>query len=189
MADVIISIAGQKEITRRLREIPNSLFEHAALGMRKTLAGLHKTMVQRSGGGLGELKGRTGELKRSWRFNVTGSGIKTLTGTVESVGVSYASIHEYGGIIRAKGGKSLTIPTDWNKTKAGVTRMTARMVFDKGGFVRNGIIFLKQKGKKVPTPMFILAKQVKIPARLGFREQAEIYGKKLLGELNDILEK
>lgn len=187
--DARIEVKGQESIERRIREIPKALFDVAGRAMRKTMAGLQQEMVRRSGGGVGELKGRTGELKRSWRFNVIGNTIMTLAGMVESVGVKYARLHEYGGTIKAKSGKWLTIPTAANKTPAGVMRMSARMVIQQGGFFAKNVIFLKQGKAGKPVPMFILKKQVTIPARLGFREQAEIYGRKLLGELDKALEK
>jgi hypothetical protein len=186
--DVRIEVKGQQEIERKIREVPGVLFQVANKAMKKTIGGLQQTMVRRSGGGEGQLKGRTGELKRSWRFNTTGNTIKTLAGMVESVGVKYARLHEYGGTITPKNAKWLTIPTDANKTKAGVTRMTARMVIQQGGFFAKNIIFLKQ-GNGKPVPMFILVKRVTIPARLGFRDQAAIYGRKLLVELDNAMEK
>jgi len=90
----------------------------------------------------------------------------------------YTLTQEYGATIKAKkayrnvpGGPYLNIPTKANKTAAGVTRLTARMVFDRGGYIQRTAskkwgVFLKNQ------MMFALVKQVDIPPRLGMREAA-----------------
>ncbi len=79
----------------------------------------------------------------------------------------YADILETGGIVRPKNCQWLTIPTRQNMTGAkGNIRYRAREV-PNGFFARSkaGNLILYRGGNKRPEAMFILKKQVKIPAR------------------------
>jgi hypothetical protein len=136
---------------------------------------------------------RSGNLRRSIGQSVTGATINTLSGSLFSsskvggVTLRYAPIQEFGGTVKAidkyarvQGGPYLNIPTDENKTAAGVTRMQAREVFAAGGHVRWRGVYLN--GVK----MFSLVKQVKIHARLGMRKAADDEVETLIGKLADI---
>lgn len=134
---------------------------------------------------------RTGMLRRSIRTDVGGTDLDSLRASIYSAGkvagreVVYAPIHEFGGTVRAKraykgipGGPYLNIPTDANKTPAGVMRYTAKTIFkDYGGRVvkfksgKYGVIVTDGKST-IPRVMFTLHKRVHIPPRLGMREAA-----------------
>lgn len=133
---------------------------------------------------------RTGELSCSFDMELTGSTIKDLVLRVFSRS-KYAKIHEYGGTIKPVNSQWLTIPLEAAKTRAGVARGGARdykntffatskagnlILFQRLGksaggrqkrrtFVRNGV-----REKSDIEPLFLLVKEVTIPARLGMRD-------------------
>lgn len=99
-----------------------------------------------------------------------------------------ARIHEFGGTIRAKRTRYLTIPTGDNLTPGGRVRYPSAPDVERQDpgityFVRsprtgNLLLFAKHKpgtdpqpGKKPPKPLllFVLKREVYIPPRLGFR--------------------
>lgn len=111
---------------------------------------------------------RTGALRRSFQsitkqdngdiYGLAGSGVRSGTRATfdgkkwSSNGrLPYAEIHETGGVILAKPGGWLTIPTAANKTPAGVMRFTYGEWKARKG-----------KSKK---QMFYFVKKVTIPAR------------------------
>ncbi len=89
--------------------------------------------------------------------------------------VSYAGIHETGGVVRPKTGQFLTVPLKAAQTQSGVTRFTAREVKSgmtnyKASFIRKGIIFgVINKGRSSResiVPLFVLKRSVTIrPSR------------------------
>jgi hypothetical protein len=118
------------------------------------------------------LKPRTGALRRSFQsivkqdngdiYGLVGSGVRsggkaTFNGKRWSATgrLPYAEIHETGGVIHAKPGGWLTIPTDANKTPAGVMRYTY-------GEWKAKVKGMKRGSKK---QMFYFVKKVTIPAR------------------------
>ena len=133
------------------------------------------------------------------RTSVTGTKLSSLRASIYSaanvggIPVAYAPIHEYGGTIKAidkytgvPGGPYLNIPTGSNKTAAGVMKMSAKMVFDDGGYIQkskagNWGVFL---GSQM---MFVLKKQVKIPARLGMADAAESQIPTILSSLQELI--
>lgn len=125
------------------------------------------------------LKRRTGALGKSLKAIVVGNNLETLEGIVYS-DIVYAPIHEYGGVITAKnayrgvpGGPYLNIPLPPNQTGAGVTRKSAKQVFDDGGFIyqsKRGNWLVAQNKNGTLQNMFVLKKQVTIEPRLGIRK-------------------
>jgi phage gpG-like protein len=120
------------------------------------------------------LKVRTGRLRSS----IAGVIIKTNDELTAIIGsgvrqgnrISYANIHEVGGVIRPKRGKYLAIPLKGALTSSGSQlrggAMSARdfpNTFIRRGKSGNPIIFQK-RGKGV-IPLFVLKKSVTIPAR------------------------
>lgn len=141
---------------------------------------LSKSGVQPPGGGLAT---RTGGLKRSFQMKLTGRTLKSMRLSVVSDS-PYAAIHEYGGTIRPKKGRYLTIPLDAAKTAAGVARGGARMfdnTFVQKSRAGNLIIFQK-KGDRI-IPLFVLKESVRIPKRLGLRT----LWRQLWGERQDFI--
>lgn len=122
------------------------------------------------------LGSRTGDLRRSFQITETGADVNSWRLSVWTDS-KYAAIHEFGGTIRANGnatvcgkGKYLAIPLPAVQTQAGVTR--AGPCFFKDTFVKRAksgkksLIIWKREGKKIK-PLFVLKKEVTIPARFG----------------------
>lgn len=105
----------------------------------------------------------------------------------------YAEIHERGGVIRPKKGKYLTIPFPYNQTPAGVTKMSARRMFQQypdTTFIAHGIIFRKlRKSDKSIQPMFKLVRSVTIPARRYMTIGSEVLATKVEPSLTRTIEK
>lgn len=132
------------------------------------------------------LQNRTGSLRRSFGKSVLGGTAgKPLTLLVYSQGVKYARLQEYGGTIRPKRAKNLTIPLDDALTGSGAPRYTSardllsRYPEDVFFFTsKKGNTFLASYGKpggkrrkeEDVQLLYILKKQVEVPARLGFRD-------------------
>ncbi|HKJ77746.1 MAG TPA: hypothetical protein VKA64_11140, partial [Gammaproteobacteria bacterium] len=173
---------------------------------RDTLKRTHRAMQRRTSGQ--PLKRRTGQLARSIKTRMEGNRLGNLRGVVytDPSVAPYAGVQETGATIRAKdayaylpGGPYLAIPTDENKTPAGVTRRTPREVHQNGGFVApitapkaNYAVFqedwLPDSHTVDLTPMFWLVRQVTIPPRLGMRETTEEEIPTLLSDLSGMIE-
>lgn len=125
-----------------------------------------------------KLINRTGSLRRSMSFKVLGASSGSADGLVlrSSIGnartANYVFTQEFGATIKAKGDGWLTIPLPDNKTAAG------RVRFEKASSIpglfkitaKSGKQFLVRKslsGEGLDF-MFILKKEVTVPARLGF---------------------
>ena len=115
------------------------------------------------------LKRRTGKLAQSIQSKVMTNGLSVETGSGVKSGspLPYSDIHEKGGTIKPKNAKYLTIPTSFAMTRAGAAKFTAKDLFNTNPgkvFIAKDMIFLKT-GKQSIKPMFILKKEVNIPAR------------------------
>jgi len=185
------------EVEKYLKEFPAVTFEQARAVYAKAVLAAD-TETKRNATDV--LNVRTGALRRSIQSEVIGFDLHSLRASVFSGAyhgskpVIYAPIHEFGGTVKAKnkylrvpGGPYLNIPIGENKTPdAGVMRMTARMVFNKGGYIRKSkrgkwIVFLESE------PMFVLVKQVKIKPRLGMRKAADRQVEIILRDLKNIV--
>lgn len=183
-----VQLAGVEELNTLVREMP----AHAYTGARQVFADAvfrtHRKILQYDGG----LMNRTGALRRSMKTRVMGSNLNTLKGFVWTTSL-YAPLQEKGGTIVAKnayrnvpGGPYLNIPLNDNRTARGVMRESARDVFAGGGTIfksRSGKWFVKSGTDKL---MFILVKQVDVPARLGMIDAAEDEIPTMISELNNI---
>ena len=125
------------------------------------------------------LRRRTGTLakKATWFQRGSKKGLILSLQTDRDI-TPYAWIHEYGGIIRAKNARYLTIPIPGREgplTPAGVTRKSAaeyiRDPNEETFFAKsrqgNLILFRKKHSKTRDrvVPLFVLRKQVKMPQR------------------------
>lgn len=179
-------IEGTEEIKGQLSKLPSYLFPKVKKAFQDQIHELQEVMVGKASGT--KLNRRTGELARGFQTKVGGTSLKNLFAEIVN-NVKYAMIHEYGGIIRPVKAKWLTIPLPKNQTASGVMRKSARRLFSEGNaFIAKGVIFEnrgKTKGGKdrKPVPMFALKKQVRIPARLGFRQAAGTAARKLYAKL------
>lgn len=178
-----MSAEGAEEVSRFVDRMPDYLYDEARKIFADRAARAHAQVQENT---RTKLKRRTGQLARSIKFQVSGGDLRTLEAsvyaskTVGSEEIVYAKTHEFGATIRAKrayknvpGGPYLNIPTDNNKTTAGVTRLSAREVFNQGGYLQrfpSGRWGVVQPGVGL---MYILVKQVKIPARLGMRDAVD----------------
>lgn len=173
-----------KDVSKRLSDAHVTAYSQLKPVLSKTVFWTHTNFVLNA---TTKIHVRTGNLRRSFSFNISGNTLESLKGEAYqdtlkgkvSLGseVVYAPVHEFGKTIKAKnkykrveGGAYLNIPLPPNKTASGVTRRTARQVFNDGGYIAKSA-----KGKWLVfnsrnLPMFVLKKQVKIPKRLGLRK-------------------
>jgi hypothetical protein len=103
-------------------------------------------------------------------------GIKITDGaygpTGEMWGVFYLFVHEYGGTMRAKKSQFMTIPLPAALNSDGTPKhRTAREWNDT--FVaesRAGNLIIFQRQGRLIVPLYVLRKEVRVPARLGLRQ-------------------
>lgn len=136
------------------------------------------------------LKRRTGGLFKSIQTRVHGTDLKSLQASIYTTSI-YAPPHEYGATIEAKnaynkvpGGPYLNIPTSVNKTASGVTKKTARQVFEMGGYIvkfKSGKYGLMLNGQVVYT----FHKKVDIPKRLNLIKNTEDQVPTMLSRIAD----
>jgi hypothetical protein len=128
----------------------------------------------------------TGNLRRSLVGKVVrpGDPLIAAVGITKGPASKYAAIHEYGGVIKAKGGKALAIPLSAAKTPGGRPRFPGGPL-EAGEKLKTFVVAEKGKpplicttkhvaggGKKVRelVPLYVLVKQVRMPARHWLRE-------------------
>ena len=188
MTGISVGTTGTLRVKRLLGRVPEACYESAKKGIAVATFGAHAQITANVSGR--RLQRRTGALARSFQPRVEGQTLSTLRGEVFSIS-QYAPPHEYGATIEAKkaykrvpGGPYLNIPTAFNKTPAGVQRLSAKSVFQQGGHIAK-----TKRGKFVVmlngVTMFSLVKKVKIPAKLGMREAQRDQIPALLTALSD----
>jgi len=130
-----------------------------------------KDRMKRSSDAIDGLRTRTGNLSQKFTRAVISEG-NTRTLALGFSGVPYARIHEFGGTIRPKRAKWLTIPVGPALTASGVARGPARSFNLKFVPVSKAFALLvgtAGKGKKAAEAVFfVLVKSVKLRPRLGF---------------------
>jgi len=153
--EVIIRIADEEKVVAALDELGDR-----AVDLRMPLADFGERMIRKISKRLSgpALKERTGRLKGSLAHEETGDSLEVSAGGADEV--DYAAIHHFGGIIRPKKKKFLTIPFPGGPADQ---RVPMRAADFKDTFVAKGIIFQK-RGKDHIEPLFILKKSVTIPA-------------------------
>jgi len=177
-----------RDAERGLRAFSKSLgssitrsFPVVSKEMRKTLEGVAKALAQRHGtdwpGGttaksLSKRSGRGVESILS-SVEVKGSKLDSIEGRIGGVG--YLSIHETGGVIRARRAKYLTIPLraalnsngtpikksarEWSNTFVATSK-------------KGNLLIFQRKGRDI-VPLYVLKKSVKIPPRLQMQKTIE----------------
>jgi phage gpG-like protein len=200
MAEPALEITGLKEVQSLYKKLPESIFEDTKAvfteAVQETARKVDAKFMD------GTLNVRTGEMRRSFKQQVTGSTLDKLrasvfSGAVKGSILAYVPIHEFGGTVKAQhaysglpGGPYLNIPLKANLTKdAGVMRKTAREVFSEGGFIFGSLSKGFYVAAKSGVPMFVLKQQVEIPARLGMHKAAEEETTKVISKLNQLLPK
>ncbi|GAG12006.1 unnamed protein product, partial [marine sediment metagenome] len=191
-----IEVQNLAEVRQYLDELPENFFDDTKKVFKKAVLDADRQVKINL---VTKMSVRTGALRRSIRTSVAGTQLNSLRASIYSAAdvggtpVVYAPVHEYGATIsainkylRVPGGPYLNIPTEANKTPAGVMRKSSRMIFNEGGYIqktRRGAwgVFL---GSKM---MFVLKKKVEIPARLGMVDAAEDQVPTILSSLAALL--
>jgi phage gpG-like protein len=157
--EITMRIAGEDAAIRALDVVAG----HAG-DLRRPLADMGERLVRRIAKRLSGavLKENTGRLKGSLMHKETTDTLEVSAGGGKQV--DYAAIHHFGGVIRPKKKKFLTIPFPGGPADKPVPLRAADF---EDTFVAKGIIFQrKKKGKGVRIiPVFILKKSVTMPAR------------------------
>jgi phage gpG-like protein len=189
---ITVTSIGVEEATAFLQELPERMFVNAKIEVAAAIANIQEAVSKRLVEG-NPMFSHTGALKRSLQIRVTGNNFDELSASVYTTS-PYAPIQEHGGVVRAKkkymrvpGGPYLNIPLRDNKTAAGVMRYSAKDVF----LNQHGKLFKSKGGKWFVSGdkglMFILVKQVEIPARLGMINSAEAEVPDLMARLDNVL--
>lgn len=152
--ELILRIADEEKVVAALDEIGDR-----AQDLRRPLADFGERLVRKISKRLSgqALKERTGRLKGSLAHEETRDTLEVSAGGADEV--DYAAIHHFGGTIRPKKSKSLTIPFPGGPADK---RVPLRAADFNDTFVAKGIIFQK-RGEHIE-PLFILRKSVTIPA-------------------------
>lgn len=151
-----IRIADDDKVIKLLDDITGR-----AADIREPLADFGERMVRKISKRLSgdALDVNTGRLRSSLTYEETASSLEISAGGGPGE-VDYAAIHHYGGVIKPKKKKFLTIPFPGGPAD---TKVPKRASDFEDTFVAKGIIFRKL-GKGIQ-PLFILKKSVTIPAR------------------------
>lgn len=133
------------------------------------------------------LEVRTGKLVSSIKaVPATTSGGNTVQAGVQSSGIPYNRIHEYGGVIEPRSAEFLTIPVGAAKD----TGLTAREVIDNPSILGYSGTFFKHQmlfGTPGADPLFILTSQVTIPERSYFRSTLATYRSHFQDQVEEVL--
>lgn len=153
---VTIRIADEEKVIKVLDGISDR-----AADLRDPLADFGERMVRKISKRLSGdvLDVNTGRLRGSLDHEETSDTLEISAGGGPGE-VDYAAIHHYGGVIKPKNKKFLTIPFPGGPADTKVPKRASD--FDNT-FVAKGIIF--QKHGKGIVPLFILRKFVTIPAQ------------------------
>lgn len=125
--------------------------------------------------------GGTGPSSLSQRSGAAAKSVKESVAVREALGdvlgyiggVWYLKVHEYGATIRPKNGQWLTVPLPNALNSRGLPiKRRARDWRDT--FVlrskRGNLLIFQKRGREI-VPLYYLARQVRIPARLGMRQE------------------
>lgn len=192
--DASASPESLRAIQRRLLGVKDGLRIGMRKSFQKTGERWHTGVSKRFTGSTSptSLSNRSGALQRGIKHAVTGNSLDDLKLSLSVSGVPYVRIHEYGGEIKPKNSKYLTIPTVFNRKESGVARFpSARALISahpKETFFRPGkrgglYLFWNEPTNKAvrastrkrsdlraggvekgaPIPMFALVKKVDLP--------------------------
>lgn len=173
--DVAVKADDWDRLPEAMAKCPKYLYEEWKVAGGRYLAGwigkFKRENVTKGGDGVNT---RSGALRRAFTQVVHGTDLDSLrfvAGTVH-VGLPYAHIQEFGGVVTPKRAKWLTIPLAAAKTPAGVARFSARDALSRDNvhFIRTkrGRPMIVEMNAKSWKPLFLLVKRVKIAKRLGF---------------------
>ncbi|MGD8388165.1 MAG: hypothetical protein PVG49_13570 [Desulfobacteraceae bacterium] len=171
--DLTLRIAGEEKVVKVLEATSERMQD-----LRKPFADAGERLVRKiarrlSGAVLSE---RTARLKNSLTHQETADTLEISAGGGPDE-VAYAAIHHYGGTIRPKKAKALTIPFPGGPADR---RVPLRASDFDDTFIAKGIIFQttgrsSRSGGERIEPLFILKKAVEIPARpYHYLEEADV---------------
>lgn len=155
--ELILRIADEEKVVAALDELGGRAHD-----LHRPLEDFGERMVRKIAKRLSgpALKERTGRLKGSLTHEETHDTLEVSAGGADEV--DYAAIHHFGGTIRPKKKKFLTIPFPGGPADQ---RVPLRAADFNDTFIAEGIIF-QDRGENIrPEPLFILKKSVTIPAR------------------------
>lgn len=168
-----VKVVNLQEIKDYITAIPDDAFQVMKTEIARSLLVADEAIKNNT-----DLKTRSGSLFKSIRTQVSGNNIASFKASIYTNSV-YAPTHQFGAVISAKdkylkvpGGPYLNIPMAANKTASGVTRLKAREVFNRGGYIaklnsnKYGVFLGSQL-------MFVLQRRVTVPKRLNMIEESE----------------
>lgn len=173
----------EKQLVRALATVPDALTRELRDALEKILRRFEREFVSTRLSGRPGLQRRSGNLARSWVREVRGRRLKDLQARF-ATRVKYAPIHEFGGIIRPVRAKFLAIPLSDSRVKG--TADSPRDYPD-GFFLRSkggNLLFGVSEGDRF-VPLFVLKREVRIPARMGLLDLWEAKRAGITDQLND----
>jgi hypothetical protein len=192
-----VKVHGDKELIIRLGKMDEQTLkavEGVVTRGSRLLMG-HIMQHHLTGGTTGtRLAVRTGQMRRETREKPTRRQGTIITGGIE-FGSKYAGVHVgprgQKTTIRPKRAQFLTIPLPAAKTAAGAGSGRARDFPDT--FIikskRGNTLIVRRAGGKGIIPLFVLKKQVTIPARVHPEDIRKAIAPKIKKDLEDSLEK
>lgn len=133
------------------------------------------------------LQKRSGALRNSLRTQRTDTTGEVQSSSYVAGPLAYARIQEFGGVVKPRRRRYLTVPTKAALTPAGVVRQAARPTKVGGKWMTNGQVpglkgretFIRRSGSGDPVifgmgrdgrpvALWTLKRSVKVPARFGF---------------------
>lgn len=181
----LITSGVQRYVAEKLKKLDEAERKSVAWGAAKVA---RAAMDKLRGGGADHLNVRTGALRDSLtkpgaiEVEHDALGYKAAVGFRKGVVDAYAPIQEYGGTVRPKNARVLTIPLPENLTAAGVARVASPRDVE-GGFWRQGAqhpVFWGPgptsgglSGKWDAVPLFVGVPSVTIPERKPLRSALE----------------
>jgi hypothetical protein len=182
---VSIQLVNADAVKKHLREHGATLRPRIATIMRETMqkAVTHGRTHELSGGA-GQLHVRTGRLRRSFRFRVR----RRQTGVTGQLGflgrgVGYAWVQEYGATIRPKNARYLIVPQAGALTRTGRLRALAGRRQRGQTYVRGRVVY--ERRGRVSVPLFLLTRQVVVPARPTLAPTWQRFRPQLMTRLRD----
>lgn len=154
-----IKVNGEKMVMENLDKARRTVETEKGRKMEKACQYLNRYIRNNKLRGGKPLRSRSNALRNSFGYTIEGKGDNVI-GRVGSR-LPYSAVHETGKTIKSKPGRSLVVPQKAALTGTGQLRKPPKQ-WDNT-FVAKGTIF-QRKGKKI-IPLFLLRKQVVIPAR------------------------
>lgn len=175
--------AGFREIDRGINTAFNKSARSISRLLRRSLNMIAAEMQERHGqpwreGGSpsDRLYRRTGRGIRAIRESIKVRDVNKLKDVRGSIRVKFPlSVHEHGATIRPRSAEYLTIPLPAAMDGRGVPRRRSAREW-RDTFVarsrRGNLLIFQRRGTEI-VPLYLLRREVQLPARLGFQETAD----------------